>query len=270
VSVPVDLVQTRMAFDSVAAFYDGPFGNNAIVQRMRRELLGTVIGRVAGGGRLLDLGCGTGLDAVALAARGYRVTAIDSSPAMVARTRARAAAEGLGDRVAARELGIEALERLDEAPFDGVYSDLGALNCVPDLAALAARCAALVAPGGALVVSVIGRLCPWELAYATLRGNLGRARVRFASGPVPVSLNGHTVWTWYYRPREFARPFRASFALEGYRALGLCLPPPYLVGLAERRPALAGALAWLDRKLGRWPVLRNAGDHFLMVLRRHG
>jgi 2-polyprenyl-3-methyl-5-hydroxy-6-metoxy-1,4-benzoquinol methylase len=268
VSGQPQLLETRQAFDSVAAFYDGPFGNNEIVQRMRAALLDELTRRVSPGARLLDLGCGTGIDAAHLAARGYRVVAIDASPQMVARTRARAAEEGLTERLTAVELGIEALERLSGEAFDAIYSDLGALNCVPDLSAVATGCAALLPAGGVLVTSVMGRLCPWELGYYSARGDLRRARVRLASRAVPVSLNGGTVWTRYYRPKEFLDAFRGSFAPEATRTLGLFSPPPYLVGFNRRLRWAGRGLWWLDTRLGAFPLLRNAGDHFLMVLRK--
>jgi hypothetical protein len=31
---------------------------------------------------------------------------------------------------------------------------------------------------------------------------------------------------------------------------------------------LGRALRWLDERTGSWPLLRNAGDHFLMILRK--
>ncbi|MEW9623350.1 class I SAM-dependent methyltransferase [Rhodanobacter sp. S2-g] len=261
------LLDTQCAFDSVAADYDGPRGNNELIQRMRVTLWDTVCRERPAGGRLLDLGCGTGLDALEFARRGYQVVATDWSPQMVARTQARAAAAGMEARVATAHLGVQQLDRLDDS-FDGIYSNFGPLNCAPDLPAVAAECARLLRPGGRLVFSVMGRICPWELAHYALRGRWRRAGVRAARGATAVGMNRHTIWTCYYLPREFYRAFAGHFALTGYRALSLFLPPPYLVDYYRRHRRRCGGLGWLDDRLGALPLLRDMGDHFLIVMRR--
>ncbi|AJC47462.1 class I SAM-dependent methyltransferase [Xanthomonas sacchari] len=264
---PVRLLDTQRAFDSVAADYDGPRGNNALIQRMRTTLWDTVATQLPVGSRLVDLGCGTGLDAHAFAQRGYRVLATDWSPQMVERTRARAQDPSLRGRLSVAHVGIQQLDLLD-GEFDGMYSNFGPLNCAPDLPEVARHCARLLRRDGRLVFSVIGRLCPWELGHYLLRGRLRRAAVRAARGATAVGMNGHTIWTWYYFPREFYRAFAPHFALESYRALSLCLPPPYLVDHYQRHPRLGEALGRLDDRIGGWPLLRDMGDHFLIVLRK--
>ena len=261
---------TRQAFDGVAAEYDGPLGNNRLVQHMREALWRSVQKAVPPGARLLDLGCGTGIDAVFFAQKGYRVTGIDASPEMVRQACRRAEASGVGERVSALNLAIQDLEGLRQGTFDGIYSDLGALNCMPDLEAAVRDCASLLKPHGTLVFSVIGRICPWELVYYTLRGDLARAQVRFTDGQAPVSLQGGRVWTRYYTPGEFVRIFARRFELRSCRGLNLFLPPPYLVGILERFPDFYRPLAWLDRHTAGLPLLNRAGDHFLMVLSRRG
>ncbi|MET0254548.1 MAG: class I SAM-dependent methyltransferase [Luteibacter sp.] len=267
VPLQTQLLETQQAFDSVAADYDGPRGNNELIQRMRLTLWDTVLREVAPGGRLLDLGCGTGLDAAEFARRGYAVTASDWSPQMVERTRARAEAAGLQDRLRAVHVGVQALERL-EGGFDGIYSNFGPLNCAPDLGAVAAQCARLLRPGGRLVFSVIGRICPWEVAHYAMRGRFRRAAVRATRGVSAVGMNGHTIWTWYYLPREFYAAFATEFRLSHYRALSLFLPPPYLVDRYRRRPARYERLGRLDDRFGGMPLLRDMGDHFLIVMER--
>ena len=261
---------TRQAFDGVAAEYDGPLGNNRLVQHMREALWRSVQKAAPPGARLLDLGCGTGIDAVFFAQQGYRVTGIDASPEMVKQTCHRAEASGVSEKVTALNLGIQDLEGLRQGTFDAIYSDLGVLNCMPDLEATARDCAALLKPHGGLVFSVIGRVCPWELAFYTLRGDLARARVRFAEGQSPVSLQGGRVWTRYYAPGEFYRIFARRFELRACRGLNLFLPPPYLVGMIDRHPGWYQLLARLDRLTAGLPLFNRAGDHFLMVLSRRG
>jgi SAM-dependent methyltransferase len=263
-----ELDQTRAAFDSVSADYDGPRGNNALIQRMRATMWRELDRRFARDARLIDLGCGTGIDAVHLARTGRSVLATDWSPGMVDRTVQRAADAGLSARIDARRVGAHELEQIEAAgALDGAYSNFGPLNCVPDLAALSIQCARLLRPGGKLVFSVIGRICPWEYVYYRWR-RPERARIRAVRGPVAVGMNGETIWTRYFTPREFYADFAREFDLLEYRALSLFLPPPYLVRWHDKHPRLLESLGRLDDATGAWPGLRNAGDHFLIVMRR--
>jgi SAM-dependent methyltransferase len=261
-----DLEQTQAAFDSVAADYDGPRGNNALIQRMRETMWRELERHFDRSARLIDLGCGTGIDAAHLAHSGRTVVATDWSPAMVERTRQRASDAGLAERIDARCIGAHELQRLDGV-FDGAYSNFGPLNCVPDLRGMSAQCARLLCPGGRLVFSVIGRICPWEYFYYRWR-RPERARIRFARGAVAVGMNRQTIWTRYFLPREFHQEFASEFELVSYRALSLFMPPPYLVAWYERHPRLLEMLGRIDDLAGGMPGLRNAGDHFLIVMKR--
>lgn len=266
--VAAQLRDTQRAFDRVAADYDGPLGNNALIQRMRIQVWRAVDRYVRPGGRLLDIGCGAGLDAARFARRGYEVVATDWSPQMVEHARRRIAGDGLGGRASVRLVGAHELQQLSGECFDGVYSDLGPLNCVPDLIAVSRSCALLLKPRGVVIASVIGRVCPWEWGYYTLRGDRSRAQLRRQPGSVPVPLYDQIVWTRYYAPREFYRAFAREFELTHYRGLSVFVPPPYL--LRDRFAAAFRLLGWLDDRLTALPGLRDLGDHFLMVLTRRG
>ena len=265
------LLDTRQAFDGVAAGYDRSNAENPLLCAMRERVRRTIALWVPAGSRVLDLGCGPGTDAADLAAAGYRITAIDWSPAMVEEARRRVQEAGVADRVDVRHLGIHQIDRrrLGDAPFDAAYSNFGPLNCVVNLRAAAQHIADRLKPGGVLVASVIGRVCPWEIAVYLARGDLSRAAIRFRRGLVPIPLDGRTVWTRYFAPREFEAILAAAgMTRVSLRALGLFVPPPYLRAYADRHPALIAGLQRVEDYAGGWPVLRAWGDHFLVVLRK--
>jgi SAM-dependent methyltransferase len=264
-----DCRDTAAAFDSVAAGYHDSNGSNPILVDMRRRVLAAVGVHVPRGARILDLGCGPGTDDEMLALAGYDVTAIDSSKSMIDEAERRIARADLLDRVRIHHLGIHQLEMLPPFAYDAAISNFGPLNCVPDLGDAARQIGMRLRHDAVLIASVIGRVCPWEIALYSARGEFARAGVRFVRGVVPVPLNGRTVWTRYYGPAEFERAFSEhGFTRVSVHALGLFAPPPYMNAFATRHPALLTRLSRLDATVGGWPLLRRWGDHFLIVLRK--
>lgn len=84
-----DRVDTRAGYDRWAEIYDGE--DNPLVKLEEQH-----VDRLLGDVRrleLLDYGCGTGRHALRLAQAGARVTALDFSPGMLARARAKPGAE---------------------------------------------------------------------------------------------------------------------------------------------------------------------------------
>ena len=100
------------------------------------------------GARALDVGCGSGILAIAAARLGAAsVLGVDTDPIAVEATAANAARNRLTQRIAAREGSLPT----GEPPFDVVLANLIA----GVLVALARELAAEVAPGGTLVASGI-------------------------------------------------------------------------------------------------------------------
>ena len=143
------------------------------------------------GRRILDVGCGGGILAEALARRGAQVTGIDLGEAPLAVARLHGIESGVA--VDYRCMAAEALA--DEAPgtFD-VVTCLEMLEHVPDPAAVVRACAELVKPGGHLFFSTINRN-PKAFALAIvgaeyLLGLLPRGTHTYARFIRPAELAG--------------------------------------------------------------------------------
>jgi len=196
-------------FDAVAArFWDshGEFRPLHLLNPVRAGYIGA---RVAlRGARLLDVGCGGGLLAEALAAAGAHVTAIDLAPGMIEVARLHAAQTQL----AIDYRLCDAQQLAHEAPgaFD-VVTCLEMLEHVPDPAAMVATLAALVRPGGAVFVSTLNR-------------NLRAFLQAIVAGEYLLRLlpRGTHEYERLIRPAELARWARAAgLALVELKGIGL-------------------------------------------------
>ena len=104
--------------------------------------------------QILDVGCGGGILAESMAARGAIVTGIDlaEKPLKVAELHLLET----GQKVDYRKISAEDLAAEQPASFDAVTC-MEMLEHVPDPAATVAACAALVKPGGHVFFSTINR-----------------------------------------------------------------------------------------------------------------
>ena len=135
------------AFDGLAQEYDAQFTATTLGTLLRRMSWRHFERVFAQREFLLDIGCGTGEDAIHLASLGHRVLATDDSLQMIRVARHKAERAGCAHRVRFLWLPMDRLgAELSRERFDGIYSNFGAINCAPSLPALAARAGA-VGPG---------------------------------------------------------------------------------------------------------------------------
>jgi len=257
-------------FDHVAETYDEVF-TNSLIGRAQRESVWKELDRCFHRGqRILELNCGTGVDAAHLAERGIEVLACDVAPRMIQVARQRLSPLRDGARVDFRVLATEQIANLaDQGPFDGAFSNFGGLNCVRDLSAVARHLARLLAPGATVLLCMAGHSVAWEIFWYLGQGNPRKALRRFQRGGTIGRLaEGVTVEVHYPSARAMARLFAPEFRLLRIKGVGVTVPPSYLEPLAQRFPRTLRMLERIDRLLSRVPGIRALADHVLLEFQR--
>jgi 2-polyprenyl-6-hydroxyphenyl methylase/3-demethylubiquinone-9 3-methyltransferase len=157
------------------------------------------IERIAGGlagKRVVDVGCGGGILAEAMAVRGASVTGIDLSEKALGVARLHQLESGV--EVDYRLVAAEALAQSTPAAFD-VVTCMELLEHVPEPASTVAACAQLVRPGGRVFFSTLNRN-PKSYVYAVIGAE-------YVLGLLP---RGTHDWSRFLRPSELAAHARAA------------------------------------------------------------
>jgi ubiquinone/menaquinone biosynthesis C-methylase UbiE len=205
------------------------------------RLLGEVNGK-----RVLDIGAGSGANAVALARMGAHVIAIDRSEAQLAAARKLATAAEV--RVEwhesdAADLAFLRADSIDLALATGVVGE------VEDLDRLLRQVHRVLRPGAPFVFSydhpmalAIGRegAAPGSLPLGTLEVR----RSYFDMQPVETEYEGERIQVW---PRTIADVF-SSLHRAGYRVEQLLEPEPEAT--SDPGPDVPGLIVWRARKEG--------------------
>ena len=238
------------AFDALASRYDALFSPaaNPLIALARARVHAALARHFAPGSALLEVGCGTGEDTLALAERGHTLAACDPAPQMLARAEAKLTAAGRG--AAVRFVRGSAATLAADWPtlgvrVDGVFSNFAPLNCELSLEPVRRLLEQALSPGGRFVGVVLPRVCPWR----------SRSSWRAASRAPHSGASGARRW-----PTSMGGPFRCAITARA-TSTGRSAPD-----FAASRPGAwdsaclrsASGHRWRDRQgcWTRWPSWR--------------
>lgn len=126
--------------------------------REPRERLLEVLASYGHPGRAIDLGCGAGIDTVAMLARGWRVFATDAEREAIDRLRARLPAD-LAERVETR---VSPMEEVELPRADLLLASFSLFFCDPDrFPDVWRRIGAALSDGGRFVGELLGDRDTW-------------------------------------------------------------------------------------------------------------
>lgn len=257
------------AFDPLAASYDQEFTHTIIGRYLRQQVQQCLLTRLPPGGHVLELGCGTGEDALFLAEHGLQITATDASGRMLSITHEKVQHN---PRVTVARLDLAHLPADDFLQeYDGVFASFGPLNCLEEWKTLSRWLAARIRPGGLAAFGMMAPYCLWEMVWHGLHLRPKRALRRLRGSSSFLPEGGETAITIHYPSvAHLTKSFASHFVRRAVRPLGLFLPPTDVYPVVEKRPRLLRALLALEKRVGHVPQFALLADHYWIEFVRRG
>jgi ubiquinone/menaquinone biosynthesis C-methylase UbiE len=261
-----DALLVSEAFDNIAASFESDLEND-ITRRIRKTIYQIIQGLVQPGSSILDINCGTGIDAIALEQYGYLVTGVDISPKMINQAK--------GNALQVQCHGIcfihgsfEQLSELIDHPVDLALSNFAGLNCTNNLPGVAEELSRIISPQGYVLGVVMPRFSIWESLSYALRGEWKRSIRRLSEKTAATGFQDKTFRVHYHSTSSFVRAFRPWFDVKSLIGISILSPTPQSMSFYRTHPRLVKWLEKLDTILGHLPVFRSIGDHYIIILQR--
>ncbi len=258
----ISMTPNPAAFDEAAETYDERFSDTKLGSLLRRRVWSLMEPFFPPGCTVLELNCGTGIDALWLHRRGLRVTATDGSSKMLGVAQRRFLAELA--TVESFELDVTHLPEPNQR-FDRVFSNFAGINVVEHWPDFFRRLHDWVNDGGIVVLMLMGKYCPWDLLWHGLHGRFRKAIRRFHQ-PAPGRIGSFLIPVWYPTVGKLRLASKGLFDIIEVRSVNLFLPTCEQIHLVERWP---GFFRWIERiecATDRW--FGGWGDHFLISFRK--
>jgi ubiquinone/menaquinone biosynthesis C-methylase UbiE len=253
------------AFSRKARLYDEFGRGHTNLDYIRDKVYRHLLAYHPEGSRLLEINAGTGADAVYLARQGLYIHATDIAPGMIEAIQRKVKGQGLQDRITVQQCSFTELKKVSGGPYDGIFSNLGGLNCTRDLSAITRQLPAVLRPGAYITWVVMPRICLWELS-AALRGDLKTAVRRLKPGGTLANVEGVMFRAYYYFPSDVKRAFGKEFQPVQLQGLSVFTPPVDHKGFATKWPTLYGWLRRLEDRFADRTPFNRLGDFFILTM----
>jgi deazaflavin-dependent oxidoreductase (nitroreductase family) len=259
------------AFDSASEEYDYTISRNYINTWIRKRSISELLKLVKRDDLLLEIGCGTGTEALEMCRHVRGVVATDISGQMLTILKKKSFAKRLQSKIVPVRMRAsqisEAKDYFPEGTPRIAYSLNGALNCEPELDKVPKELSEILSPHGYFVCSIRNTLCLSEALSHSAVLQLDRLNTR-KNQPTMVSVGGRDIPSFYYPPDKFARIFRPFFEVKKIIGLPAFMPPAYLNDYYFQTGVVRPFVEKMETVLGGIFPFNRLGDQTMFVFQR--
>jgi ubiquinone/menaquinone biosynthesis C-methylase UbiE len=254
------------AFSKQSVVFDSLNEENKISRYLRGLFRKEVLSQLKPQSEILELNCGTGLDAVFFAQHGHRVLANDNAKGMLEQLQKKIEANSLEKQIETLHCSFHDVRSIKNRTFDHIISNFGGLNCTEHLDDVLKQFSPLLKPGGKVTLMIMPRICPWEIAWA-FKGNFKLAFRRLKKKAL-ARVEGVGFYCYYYGPSYVKRTLKNEFKTISLKGVCVTVPPEFMHQFAERKPERFERLKAIEEKISETYPFTHCCDHFLITLQK--
>lgn len=259
------------AFDSASEEYDYTISHNYINSWIRKRSINELHRITKTSDVLLEIGCGTGSEAIQISKQVKGIVATDISEKMLDLLKRKVQAKRLDRKIVGAKARASEISNVKDLLPEGTvrvaYSFNGALNCEQDIDKVPSELSNVVQKDGYFLCSIRNTLCLTEALSHSVVLQFDKMSTR-KDQPTMVSVGGMDIPAFYYSPTRLVQLFRPHFRVRKIIGLPAFLPPAYLSGHYLQTGKARVVLEKLEFVLGNRFPFNRVGDQTLFVFQR--
>ncbi len=201
----------KKGFSKIAQEYEDLEENSTLIQYKRKKIRAHLLTRLEPNSSVLEINCGSGLDALYLAKKGHKVLATDIAEGMLKEVETKIAINNLQENLSCKKLSFENLRSFEEEQFGGLFSNFGGLNCIdfPALTDILKDASKIIKPNGVITLVIMPKITFYEW-FKIFKGKKSAFR-RLKKGGVIANVEGEKVRTFYHSAQAVSKILKKDF-----------------------------------------------------------
>ena len=260
-----NLENINKGFSKISSQYEGFNTTNGLVNWMRKRVRTHLLKELSPNAKILEINCGTGIDAVFLAKKNYQVLATDIAEGMLKLVKQKIENENLASNLLCKKLSFTELNTLKPQKFNHIFSNFGGLNCSSkkELQTVFNSFNNLLLPNGKITLVIMPKICLWEF-LRVFKGKKTAFR-RLQKNGVTANIESENVQTYYYSSKSLKKMLQDNFT--DFKIENICFfaPTGNRDDFPVKHPKLFHFLAKFDTISNKIPFLQGYGDYFILT-----
>jgi len=259
-------MNVRKAFGKQSSIFDEIYTTNPLTEYYRNIYRNEVNKNIGDNSQILEINCGTGIDAVYFANMGHTILATDLSPDMLNILSEKIQNLDLSNHIQTQVCSFHELSNLGGKKFDFILSGFGGLNCTDRLNKVLEQFSVLLNENGKITLAVMPKVCPWEILML-FKGKFKTAFRRFKK-KTPAHIEGEHFFCYYYNPGYIIKTLKKDFKLIGLKGVFITVPPEFIHNFVIKHPKLFLFLSRIERKICSIFPFTQWCDYYIITLQK--